>query len=113
MSRHATETFTMDHGVLLRSVVPARGKPYLHSCTQKVFEEVCNAIDECHGEAFTGEDLVAGIDHPSTQIFTAVAFLRERSIVETARGHKNVAPTTFDVFLDGMTEWYALHEERA
>ena len=35
MSRHATETFTMDHGVLLRSVVPARGKPYLHVCTQK------------------------------------------------------------------------------
>ena len=92
---------------LVRDVCPRRGQPYAHSCSLAVFEEVCHVIDARHGHAFTGEDLVRLTDQPATQVFTALAFLKERSIVDTARGRKNVAATIFDVYLDGMTEWHA------
>lgn len=103
-----SETMTIEYGHLIRAVVPRRGKPYQHACSLASFREVCHTIDERAGVPFTGEDLVTLTDLPSTQVFTALAFLRERSIVESARGRKNAVSTIFDVFLDGMTEWHAL-----
>lgn len=103
-----SETMTVEYGYLLRAVVPRRGSPYTHACALASFREVLHTIDERNGVPFTGEDLVRATDLPPTQVFTALAFLKERSIVETARGRKNVAATIFDVYLDGMTEWHAL-----
>ena len=92
---------------LVRDVCPPYGKPYSHTCYLGVFQDVCHCIDECNGRPFTGEDLVGWTGEPSTQVFTALAFLKERGIVESARGRRNVVSTISDVFLDGMVEWSA------
>lgn len=102
------DIFEIDQSALLRSVVPKRGKPYQHCCLPKAFQEVCHTIDECNGDPFTGEDLVGWTGLPSTQVFTAYAFLKERGIVETCRGRKTIAVPGMDVFLDGMIEWSVL-----
>lgn len=104
-----TETFTIDQGALLRSVVPDRGKPYEHVCSLDAFREVCHAIDALDERSFTGQELVVRTGDPSTQVFTALAFLKERGSLTQRRGRLNGAATK-DVYLDGMSEWYALEE---
>lgn len=100
-------------GSLVRDVCPRHGQPYAHYCSLAVFKEVCHTIDERDGRTFTGEDLARLTDQPSTQVFTALAFLKDRGIVETARGRKNVAATIFDVYLDAMIEWHASEDGHA
>ena len=40
------EVFTVNEDILTRSVTPARGTPYQHTCDKDVFESVAHAIDE-------------------------------------------------------------------
>ncbi|MCK5089243.1 MAG: hypothetical protein KAI41_08795 [Hyphomicrobiaceae bacterium] len=101
------EDFKVAGRILFRHVEPKYGRPYLHTCSEAVFKEVLRVIDEAGGRSFTGEDLVGWTDAPHTQVFTALAFLKERGCTMTAHGRKNVAPTIFDVALDGMTEFEA------
>ncbi len=101
------EAFDVVDGVLIRDVWPARGSPYCHCCDRDTFEEVLHAIDAQDGRPFTGEQLVCATGRPSTQVFTALAFLKERSILDTARRRKTVIAGIFDAYLDGMTEFTA------
>ena len=59
-------------------------------------------------EGFTLESLVKHEDLPFTQVAVALAFLKERGIVET-RYRRNYAATD-GVHLDAMTEYFALAE---
>jgi hypothetical protein len=106
----ANEEFHVSDRILFRRVWPKFGRPYLHTCSEPVYRAVLQAIDEAGGRAFTGEDLVGWTDAPHTQVFTALGFLKERGCVVTAHGRKNVAPTIFDVALDGMIEFEALQD---
>ena len=45
-TRERDETFTVLDGHLVRSVVPARGKPYEHRCPRASFETIAHAADE-------------------------------------------------------------------
>ena len=38
------ETFRVEDGVLIRSVIPRRGTPYEHACTEAVYEDVAYEI---------------------------------------------------------------------
>ena len=102
------ETFEVIDDHLVRKVVPRRGEPYEHRCPRKAFEQVAHAIDEVGDEGFTLELLVQCEDLPFTQIAVALAFLKERGIVET-RYRRNYAATQC-AHLDAMTEFYALAE---
>ena len=83
-----------------------RRQPYRHRCPLTAFEQVAFAVDEAGEVAFTLESLVQGKGLPFTQVAVALAFLKERSIVET-RYRKNYAATRC-AHLDAMTEFHAL-----
>ena len=103
------ETFRIDRdGCLVRSVVPRRGKPYEHRCTKLAFERIALRFDE-HSDGHTVESLAEIEDVPVTQAATALAFLIERGIVETA--NRRNYPATIDAHLDAMTEYHALREK--
>jgi hypothetical protein len=100
------ETFAVEDDHLLRRVVPVRGEPYEHRCPKASLEQVAFAIDELGGEAFTLKSLVQREDLSFTQVAVALAFLKERGMVET-RYRRNYAATD-SVHLDAMTEFCAL-----
>ena len=102
------ETFEVDDDHLIHKVIPRRGQPYEHRCPRKTFEKVAFAVDEAANEGFTLELLVQREDLPFTQVAVALAFLKERGIVET-RYRRNYAATEC-AHLDAMTEFCALAE---
>lgn len=109
------ESFTIEpHGTataLVRHAVPKRsGRPYHHTCPLAAFEAVAHAVEEAGASGFTGETLVAATGLPHTQVMTALAFLRERGIVEQ-RFPRRMYAVGDDVHLDAMTEYHALREE--
>jgi len=100
------ETFEVEDDHLIRKVVPRRGQPYEHRCPREAFEQVAFTVDEAGDRAFTLRSLVQVEDLPFTQVAVALAFLRERGIIET-RYRRNYAATA-SVHLDAMTEYLAL-----
>ena len=105
-ARERNEIFEVIDDHLVRKVVPRRGEPYEHRCPRTSFEQVAHAIDELGDEAFTLELLVQREDLPFTQVAVALAFFKERGIVET-RYRRNYAATQC-AHLDAMTEYFAL-----
>ena len=119
MTQQLDETFVVDaaHGVLLRRVVPRRGKPYEHTCTKQTYDDVAYAIEQMGNAAFTMEDIRAkagGGDEanmpPWSQVAVAIAFLKERSCIVPARERKHVAASDF-VYEDALIEYHALREK--
>ncbi len=106
----ATESYRVAGRILFRHVTPKIGRQYLHTCSEPIFKAVLQAIDDENGRAFCGRDLVRATDAPHTQVYTALAFLKERGCIITAHGRKSVAPTIFDVTLDAMIEFEVLHD---
>ncbi|HMN39483.1 MAG TPA: hypothetical protein PKE29_01465 [Phycisphaerales bacterium] len=119
MTAPASETFTVEpHArstALVRHVVPASGTPYHHRCPQEAFEVVALAVEDAGEAGFEVFGLAEQLDLPFSQVATAVAFLRERGIVERSnRGHtKRSYPATPAAHLDAMTEYHALREKPA
>ncbi len=107
-TRERIETFEVRDGRLVRSVVPARGKPYEHRCPRESFEIIAHAMDEFSEAGFTLETLVEREALPFTQVAVALASLKERGVIET-RYRQNYAATD-SVHLDAMTEFHALAE---
>ena len=107
-TRERNETFEVQDDHLIRKVVPRRGEPYKHRCSRTSFEQVAHAIDEAGNEDFTLKSLVQREDLPFTQVAVALAFLKERGIVET-RYRRNYAVAQ-GTHLDAMTEFCALAE---
>ena len=108
-TRH--ETFSVLDGHLVRTVAPARGKPYEHRCPRASFEQVAHAAEELGERGFTLESLLehernAGRDVTFTNVAVALAFLRERSILEVRYRRSHAASDC--VHLHAMTEYHAL-----
>ncbi len=101
-----SETFEVEAGRLVRDVVPRRGQPYRHRCPRASFEQIAHAAEELGAQGFTLESLVQREDLPFTHVAVALAFLKERGIVET-RYRRNYAATQC-AHLDAKTEYYAL-----
>jgi len=104
-----TESFDAFDGFLIRDVAPTRGRRYRHRCPLATFEQVAHAIDDLGTAGFTLEIIVARESLPWTRVAVALAFMRERGIIET-RGRKSYAATGA-VHLDAMTEYWALAED--
>ncbi len=107
------ESFEVFDDHLVRKVVPIRGQPYEHRSPRAAFEQISHAAEELGEQGFTLETLVdyercAGRDLTFTNVAIALAFLRERSILDV-RYRRNYSATTA-VHLDAMTEYWALAE---
>ena len=108
------ESFSVEDGMLVRRVVPKRGEPYEHRCELATYEAVAHVIDELGDEPFTGDEVQAAIDLPSSQVHAALAFLRDRASIEPAHGRRHRAAASIaggGVHLDAMTEFHALREK--
>jgi len=108
------ETFEVFDDHLVRKVVPVRGQPYEHRCPRAAFEQIAHAAEELGEAGFTLEAIVdyerrAGRDVTFTNVAVALAFLRERSVLDV-RYRRNYAASTC-LFEDAMTEYHALAEE--
>lgn len=113
-ARPAAETFEVSDGHLVRKVIPVRGQPYEHRCPRAAFEQIAHAAAELGEQGFTLTELVeyehtAGRDVTFTNVGVALAFLRERGILDI-RYRRNYAATD-SVHLDAMTEYWALAEK--
>ncbi len=101
------ETFSVDRaGALCRSVVPRRGRPYVHRCELGSFEKVAHAIDEASDKGCTLEQIAAAEGLPHTQVAVAMAFLKERGCV-VVEGRRTF-PACSGVHIDAMIEFHAL-----
>ena len=105
------ETFVVEDDHLIRKVVPRRGEPYEHRCPKASFEQVAHAAEELGEQGFTLESLLqyernANRDVTFTNVAVALAFLRERGILEV-RYRRNYAATQC-AHLNAMTEYFAL-----
>lgn len=103
------ETFGIDGETLLRFVEPRRGKPYRHTCTLEIFNDLALTIETYRGSPFIGDDLVKSMGAPHSQVFTALAFLRERGCIVASYGRASRAADGF-IYEDAMIEWHALRE---
>ena len=109
--REQIERFSIDRtGYLVRSVVPKRGKPYEHTCTKEVYDDVAYAIEQMGASTFTGEAIRDRIDAPFSQVATALAFLKERGCIVPARQRRHQAASDY-VYEDALIEWHALREK--
>lgn len=107
------ETFAVEFGSLVRRVVPRRGQPYEHRCPSALFAQIAHAAQELGEQGFSLSSLLeyersAGRDVSFTNVAVALAFLRERGILQVD-GRRNHAATD-SVHLDAMTEYHALAE---
>lgn len=107
-STNRVETFVVVDDHLIRRVVPERGTPYEHRCPRRSLEQVACAVEEAGGAGFTLRTLVQHEDMRFTQVAVALAFLKERGIVETR--YRRCYAATPNAHLDAMTEFHALAE---
>ena len=107
-TRERIETFEVLDGRLVRSVVPARGKPREHRCPRESHETIAHAVDEFADAGFTLETLDEREALPFTQVAIALAFIKECGLIER-RYRRNYAATD-RVHLDAMTEFHAMAE---
>lgn len=111
MPTPTNDTFRIENGVLIRSVVPRRGKggAYEHACTEGVFKDVAFAIEQRGGGAFTTEDIRAAIESPFTQTNVAMMFLLERGCIERGR-NRTLRASEHYAYEDALIEYHALKD---
>jgi hypothetical protein len=111
MPTPTNDTFRIENGVLIRSVVPRRGKgeAYEHACTESVYKDVAYAIEQSGSAHYRVEDIRAALDAPFTQANVAVMFLLERGCIEHARGRRYRAAGDY-AYEDALIEYHALKD---
>lgn len=100
------QEFTVDHGDLVRFVVPRAGTPYEHRCTLRAFQETAQAAGEMDGPFKTLDvKLKTGLSWTQTNV--AIGFMRERGCIVDAHKRRLVGASGF-VFEDAMIEYMSL-----
>ena len=115
------ETFAIEDGHLLRKVVPRRGQRYEHRCPLAAYRELAWAAIDLAADGFTVETLADQVrsrpreEHDDrepcasyTNAAVAIAFWKERGVIETRRRRNHVDDGFF--FEDAMIEFHALAE---
>jgi hypothetical protein len=116
-----TETFVVEDGYLVRKVVPPRGRPYEHRCSLAAHRELTWAAIDLAASGFTVTTLADQVrsrpreEHDDrepwasyTNAAVAIAFWKERGLIETRRRLNHVRDEFF--FEDAMIEFHALAE---
>ena len=101
------QTFALEDGWLVRTVVKPDGSSYQHRCSLDSFRAVAHYIDEHATDGVTTNRLWDGLpDIPCTQAAIALAFLKERGCV--AIRHRRCYPASNFLIEDALTEFHAL-----
>jgi DNA-binding transcriptional regulator LsrR (DeoR family) len=102
------ESFDVDvrSRLLVRSVVPSRGKPYDAKSSREVLAKVCHYAQARDRGGFTTSEMWQDLDVPKTQASTALAFLKEQGLVEVSS--RRIYPATDAIFEHSMTDYYYL-----
>lgn len=111
MAEPITKAFHIWHGVLTRTVVPRRGKPYVQRCDLESFAEVAYLIEDLVGHrddsSLTTDLMWEKLpDVPRTRASVALDFLKERGIVRVEG--RRCYPASTVPFEDALCEWHAL-----
>ena len=102
------QTFSIEDGMLVRSVAPRRGKPYQHRCALVSLQAIAHAIDEFEDAPFTLESLLdKELNVTFTQGAVALAFIKERGLAFPVHARKHQRATN-DTYINTMTEFHAL-----
>ena len=106
-SIYERQSFAIEDGHLVRTVVRKDGSTYQHRCRLDAYKAVVHYLDE-HADAGVtcGELWDALADIPCTQAAVALAFLKERGCVEVRR--KRSYPASAILVEDAMIEFHAL-----
>jgi len=108
--RHPIEHFRVDdQGALVRTRVSTDGHRYEHRCSLDTLKDVAHHFNGCDSDQRTLNQIAGAERVAWTQAAVALAFLKERGIVER-RGDANHAASG-DCYLDAMTEYHALREK--
>jgi len=108
--RHPIEHFRVDdQGALVRTRVSNDGHRYEHRCSLETLRAVAHHFDGRDSGQRTLNQIAGAERVAWTQAAVALAFLKERGIVER-RGDSNHAASA-DCYLDAMTEYHALREK--
>ena len=108
--RHPIEHFRVDgHGALVRTRVSTDGHRYEHRCSLDTLQSVAHHFDGRDSDQRTLNQIAGAERVAWTQGAVALAFLKERGIVER-QGDSNHAAST-DCYLDALTEYLALREK--
>ena len=102
------ESFDVDvrSRLLVRSVVPRRGKPYDAKTSREVLAKVSHYTQARDRGGFTTSEMWQDLDVPKTQASTSLAFLKDCGLVEVS-GRRNY-PAGDEVFEHSMVEYYYL-----
>lgn len=107
MRRRRQEAFGVDRlRQLVRTVVPARGRRYQHKCSQEVLAEVCHYAQARGRAGFSSTEMWRDLEVPSSQASTALAFLKEHSLIE--RASRRNFPGGPAIFEHAMTDYFYL-----
>lgn len=104
--RHVRFTVVDFH--LVRTEVFPDGRGYGHRGPEDAFTQVAHAVDEApaEGEGLSLERLAQALNLPFTQVNVAMAFLKDRGVLEVrARRSYRASDTGFE---DAMCEYHAL-----
>lgn len=108
--RHPIEHFRVDdHGALVRTRVSTDGHRYEHRCALDTLQAVAHHFDGRNSDQRTLNQIAGAEQVAWTQAAVALAFLKERGIVERRGGANHAAST--DCYLDAMTEYHVLREK--
>ena len=108
--RHSIEHFRVDaEGTLVRTRISADGHRYEHRCSLDTLQAVAHHFDGRHSDQRTLNQIAGAERVAWTQAAVALAFLKERGIVERW-GDSNHAASG-DCYLDAMAEYHALREK--
>ena len=108
--RYPIEQFRVDdQGALVRTRVSTDGQRYEHRCSLETLRAVAHHFDGRDSDQRTLNQIAGAEQVAWTQAAVALAFLKERCIVER-RGDANHAASG-DCYLDAMTEYHALREK--
>ena len=101
------QTFALEDGCLVRTVVKPDGSSYQHRCSLDSYRAVAHYIDEHATDGVTTNSLWDCLpDIPCTQAAIALAFLKERGCV-TVR-HRRCYPASNFFVEDALIEFHAL-----
>jgi len=108
--RHPIEHFRVDdQGALVRTRIGTGGHRYEHRCSLETLRAVAHHFDGRDSDQRTLNQIAGAERVAWTQAAVALAFLKERGIVER-HGDANHAASN-DCYLDAMTEYHALREK--
>ncbi len=90
----------------------ARGRSYEHRCDRAAFETVAHALAEvpADGRGTSLCELARQERLAVTRVDVALAFLKDRGLVERRRRRCYPASAGGDLYLDAMIEFFALAE---